>query len=177
MKEILLNKDNNFFKKLKALFFEYYKQGFLFGHYILNNGLYLTKEKLKASILGDFKHFYRHRKADQFNSLKNEEKKMNSSKLNFSDIIIEKGNNSSIIKIKSEKLLTTCPLCEKKIYVKDIDFEGIDFSKINNFPFDYLHIHSSEKYPFHALLIYFDAQLNVRWRKVAKFTNLKSKIN
>jgi len=177
MKEIILNKDDSFFKKLKSIFFEYYKQGFLFGHYILNNRSCLTKEKLKSLILEDFKPFFENRKGDHLNILQNRKKKLDSSPLNFSDIIAENGNNYPITHPKPDKILTICPLCEKKICANDIIIEEIELSKIKTFPFNYIYIHSYKKYPPHALLIYFDAHLNVRGRKVAKFTNLKTKID
>jgi len=177
MKEIVLNQDSNFFKKLKSIFFEYYKQGFLYGHYILNNGSYLTKGKLKSSILEDFNFFFEDRKDNQFTNLKNSKKQLNSSKLNFSDIILENGNKSSKIQPKAEKILTICPLCEKKICAKDINIEEIELSKIKIFPFNYIYIHSHNQFSPHALIIYFDAHFNVRGREVAKFTNLKTKID
>jgi hypothetical protein len=134
---------------------------------------YLSKEQLKSLILEDFKFFFEDRKRTQFNTLQNSKNQYKSSTLNFSDIILENDNKPSIIQPEPGKILTICPLCKKKVFAKDINIEEIDLSKIKTFPFNYIYIHSYNKYSPHALLIYFDAHFNVRGREVAKFTNLK----
>jgi hypothetical protein len=173
MKDLSFKENALFFKKLKTIFFEYYKQGFLFGHYILNRGLYFTKEELRSSILEDFKLFFENNREKHFSTLQNSVKPFNLKSLNLSDIIVDKSDKDPVEYPKSGKILTKCPLCKKTIYAKDIDFTNIELSKINNFPFDYIFIHSNREYPPHALLMYFDAQYNIRGRKVVKFINIK----
>ncbi|TXT61912.1 MAG: hypothetical protein BAJALOKI1v1_1080014 [Promethearchaeota archaeon] len=173
--KVKAQEEGGLLKKLKSICFEYYKQGFLFGHYILNNGLYMSKEQLKSLILEDYKLFFDSHNDEHLSIIQNNTKEPNSYRLTFSDLIKENGKDKSIPhpQLNPNKILTICPLCNKTIYASEIDFEDIDLSKLNSYPFDYVYVHSTEKYPLHALLMYFDAHLNVRGRKVAKFTNIK----
>ncbi len=71
------------------------------------------------------------------------------------------------------KLLTICPVCKKKIYGRDIDIMNIDASKVHNWPVTYIHCHTNNNIPFHALTIYIDANFSVRDNHVSDFIKIE----
>ena len=157
------------FQKFQTLFFEYYKQGFLFSNFISNGGISISsKEELKGLILEDFKDYFEDYHEEHFAKLSSDKRE---EKLSLSEIISERPSKMKEGALK-ERRLTKCPECGKQIYTRDIEAEKIDLSKISNFPFSYIHVHSHDGKGPHALLMYFDANLTVRGRKVPKFTNL-----
>lgn len=160
-------------KKLRTIFFEYYKQGFLFGNFVFNGNLLPTKVELKNLLLEDYIDFFDTNAKIHFDKLMQDNNKKESTELSVSDIIRDGKKVNGIDPSVLENKLTTCPLCNKDIYAQDVNLEDIDLSSVNNFPFDYIHVHSHGSHPPHALLMYFDAQFKVRGRKVPKFTNLK----
>ncbi len=168
-----VEKDTVIVKSLRPIFFEFYKQGFLFSNFVLNGGLFTSKNDLKNLIIEEFKEFFEQNLEENCFNLQDRNTKKNSKDLNLSDIIANTGESEKVIAPELDKILTTCPLCSKEIYAKDINLEQIDITKINNFPFDYIHVHSHGDFPPHALLMYFDAHFKVRGRKVPKFTNLR----
>lgn len=161
------------FNQLKPTLFEFYKQGFLFSNFVLNGGLAPSKSELKMLIIEDFKDFFEQNLEEHLLKLNDQTNSDKPKELNLSDIIKTSEDSAQALKPEMDKVLTTCPLCSKQILASDINLEKIDLSKINNFPFDYIHIHSNGEHPPHALLMYFDAHFKVRGRKVPKFTNLK----
>ena len=168
-----MQKDILLVKKLKSTFFEYYKQGFLFSSFILNGGLFPSKKELKNLIMEDFRDFFERSLEEHYLSIQDKNEPQKPVELNLSDIISSNGGSKKF-QPEFDKKLTTCPLCSKEIYGNDVNLNEIDLSKISNFPFDYIHIHSHGDFPPHALLMYFDAHFKVRGRKVPKFTNLPS---
>ena len=73
------------------------------------------------------------------------------------------------------KLLTVCPVCQKRIYGKDIDILKINSKKseISHWPLRYIHCHSTNKVPFHALTIYLDNNFAVRGNEVSNFVKIE----
>ena len=72
------------------------------------------------------------------------------------------------------KLLTICPVCQKRIYGKDIDILKIDSSKINHWPLRYIHCHKTSSVPFHALTLFLDANFSVRGNEVSEFIKIET---
>jgi hypothetical protein len=72
------------------------------------------------------------------------------------------------------KLLTICPICQKRIYGKDIDILKIDLSKVNHWPLRYIHCHQTNRVPFHALTIFLDANFSVRGNEVSEFIKIEN---
>ncbi|MBD3198259.1 MAG: hypothetical protein GF317_24635 [Candidatus Lokiarchaeota archaeon] len=72
-----------------------------------------------------------------------------------------------------KKLLTICPVCKKPIYGRDIDINKIDIKKINRWPMKYVHCHSHEKTPLHALTLYIDANFSVRANEVSDILKIQ----
>ena len=72
------------------------------------------------------------------------------------------------------KLLTICPVCQKRIYWRDIDILKIDLSKINHWPLRYIHCHRTNSVPFHALTIFLDANFSVRGKEVSEFIKIEN---
>ena len=68
-----------------------------------------------------------------------------------------------------KKLLTTCPPCQKDIYGKDIDISKINTDKIDQWPLRYIHCHTHEDIPLHALTLYLDSDFSVRARETSDF--------
>ncbi|MHA1986285.1 MAG: hypothetical protein ACW98D_06585 [Promethearchaeota archaeon] len=71
------------------------------------------------------------------------------------------------------KILTVCPVCQKRIYGKDIDIQKIDTSKINHWPLRYIHCHTNNNVPLHALTIYLDNNFTVRGNEVSSFIKIE----
>lgn len=71
------------------------------------------------------------------------------------------------------KLLTICPVCEKRIYGKDIDILKIDKSKISHWPLRYVHCYVNKNIPLHTLTIFLDADLSVRGSEVSSFIKIE----
>ncbi|MFW9894201.1 MAG: hypothetical protein ACFFD7_00175 [Candidatus Thorarchaeota archaeon] len=71
------------------------------------------------------------------------------------------------------KLLIVCPVCQKRIYGKDIDILRIDTSKISHWPLRYVHLHSNNNKPIHALTIYLDNNFAVRGNEVSNFIKIE----
>lgn len=69
--------------------------------------------------------------------------------------------------------MTICPSCGKQIYGKDIDISYIEKSQINHWPVSYIHCHSGDKFPMHALTIYLDANFIVRGSEVSNFVKIQ----
>ncbi|MFW9773547.1 MAG: hypothetical protein ACFFEO_15460 [Candidatus Thorarchaeota archaeon] len=72
------------------------------------------------------------------------------------------------------KLLTICPVCNKRIYGKDIDILNIDKSKVNHWPLRYIHCHTNKDVPIHALTIFLDANFSVRGNEVSNFVKIEN---
>jgi len=72
-----------------------------------------------------------------------------------------------------KKLIAICPICKKQIYGRDIDINCIDKEKIRNWPLRYVHCHSDNNTPLHALTMYLDANLCVRGREVSDFIKIQ----
>ena len=72
------------------------------------------------------------------------------------------------------KLLTICPVCQKRIYGKDIDILKIDLSKINHWPLRYIHCHKTNSVPLHALTIFLDSNFSVRGNEVSEFIKVEN---
>ncbi|MFW9773969.1 MAG: hypothetical protein ACFFEO_17590 [Candidatus Thorarchaeota archaeon] len=72
------------------------------------------------------------------------------------------------------KLLTICPVCNKRIYGKDIDILNIDISKINHWPLRYIHCHKNNDVAVHALTIFLDTNFSVRGKEVSKFVKIEN---
>ncbi|MFX1279628.1 MAG: hypothetical protein ACFFA3_09435 [Promethearchaeota archaeon] len=70
------------------------------------------------------------------------------------------------------KLLLICPVCQKRIYGKDIDILKIDLSKINHWPLRYIHCHKTNNVPLHALTIFLDANFSVRGNEVSDYIKI-----
>lgn len=173
MFEINIESINDFYDRFKTIFFEFYKQGFIASNYNRIN-FYQSKEQLKKFIQQDFKYFFDNN-ANNFLLQLQDGKRESPNELKTSDIIIE-NKSGPIIFPQPDIILVTCPLCDKKILSKEINFEKIDLSHILVYPFPYLYVHHSDGDAFpHALLIYFDAHFKVRGKKVIKFSNLNSK--
>jgi hypothetical protein len=76
-------------------------------------------------------------------------------------------NDRSIL---AQKLLCTCPICQRRIYGGTLGLNEIDISKIKKFPFAYTYIHSHsmqenievQNLSKHAITLFFDANLSVR---------------
>ncbi len=68
-----------------------------------------------------------------------------------------------------KKLLTTCPICKKRLYGKDIDITNINTEKINQWPLRYIHCHTHNDVPLHALTLYLDSDFSVRAREASDF--------
>jgi hypothetical protein len=81
-------------------------------------------------------------------------------------------NTRNIRSILAKKLLTTCPVCGKKIYGRDIDIDKINKDHISNWPVRYTHCHSHEGMPTHALTMYLDANFAVRGRESSEFLKI-----
>jgi hypothetical protein len=84
--------------------------------------------------------------------------------------LVSKEARKSLIR----KLLTICPVCQKRIYGKDIDILKIDFSKINHWPLRYIHCHRTSNVPFHALTIFLDANFSVRGNEVSEYIKIEN---
>ncbi|MBA7512386.1 hypothetical protein ES705_04391 [subsurface metagenome] len=82
--------------------------------------------------------------------------------------------NNEFRKFLIRKLLTICPVCQKKIYGKDIDILNIDTSKINHWPLRYIHCHTSNNVPLHALTLYLDSGFSVRGNEVSNFIKIEN---
>ena len=78
--------------------------------------------------------------------------------------------------ILMKKLLTVCPICKKSIYGKDIDLSNLLSKKIDHWPLNFVHCHSHNGFPLHALTIYIDANLSVRGHEVSDFIKVEKKI-
>jgi hypothetical protein len=133
----------------------------------------MTKNQLKSLILDDFKFFFESNCKNQLKELQNKVSSNTFHKLKLSDIIMDETKERNMNNPSPNKTLIICPLCKKQIKGSDINFEKIDITQIKNFPFAYVHIHSNKKNSPHAILLYFDAQLKIRGKKVAKFTNIR----
>ena len=72
------------------------------------------------------------------------------------------------------KLLTVCPICQKRIYGKDIDILKIDKKKISHWPLRFIHCHKNNNIPFHALTIYLDNNFAVRGNEVSNFIKIEN---
>ncbi|MHA1913231.1 MAG: hypothetical protein ACW986_18800 [Promethearchaeota archaeon] len=71
------------------------------------------------------------------------------------------------------KLLTICPVCKKRIFGRDIDILNIDTSKVNNWPLRYIHCHTNDNFPLHALTIYIDKNFTVRGNEVSNYIKIE----
>ncbi len=85
----------------------------------------------------------------------------------------EKLTASRIRPILIRKLLTICPVCKKKIYGRDIDILKIDTSKITHWPLRYIHCHTNNDVPLHALTIFIDSNFSVRGNEVSSFLKIE----
>jgi hypothetical protein len=83
---------------------------------------------------------------------------------------IEKNSKSFL----SGKLLCICPLCKKNIYGKDIDITEIDPTKIEKWPLTFIHCHTNNGYPLHALTLYLDANFSIRGREASGFLKIQT---
>ena len=74
------------------------------------------------------------------------------------------------------KLISICPTCGKQIYGRDIDISQIEKtkSKIDHWPIRYVHCHTYERFPMHALLIYIDANFSVRGEESSNFVKIQN---
>ena len=93
-------------------------------------------------------------------------------------LIILKNLNYSLIMSNSrtflmKKLIAICPVCKKQIYGRDIDINHIDTKKIRSWPLRYVHCHSDDNTPLHALTMYIDANFSVRGREVSDFIKIQ----
>lgn len=71
------------------------------------------------------------------------------------------------------KLIATCPTCNKQIYGEDIDISNINTKKIQNWPLRYIHCHTHNDVPLHALTLYLDADFSVRAREVSDYFKIQ----
>ena len=73
------------------------------------------------------------------------------------------------------KLMTICPICGKQIYGRDLDISQIEKlkSKINYWPIRYVHCHTHDPFPMHALVIYIDADFSVRGEETSNFVKIQ----
>ncbi|MFX1573143.1 MAG: hypothetical protein ACFFB0_10375 [Promethearchaeota archaeon] len=85
----------------------------------------------------------------------------------------EKLSDSRIHPFLFRKLLTICPVCKKKIYGRDIDILKIDTSKITHWPLRYIHCHTNNDIPLHALTIFIDSNFSVRGNEVSSFLKIE----
>jgi hypothetical protein len=78
----------------------------------------------------------------------------------------------------ARKMLTVCPICQKKIYSNDLHLNELNLNKITSFPFPVTFCHhtiqesSASKSPrkqMHALTIYLDANFAVRGIEPSEF--------
>ncbi len=71
------------------------------------------------------------------------------------------------------KLLATCPSCNKQIFGGDIDISNINTNSIRQWPLRYIHCHSHNDVPLHALTLYLDADFSVRAREVSDYIKIQ----
>ena len=71
------------------------------------------------------------------------------------------------------KLFTICPVCKKKIYGRDIDILKIDTLKITYWPLRYIHCHTNNGVPLHALTIFIDSNFSVRGNEVSNYLKIE----
>lgn len=81
--------------------------------------------------------------------------------------------NSETRALLMRKLLAICPACKKKIFGNEIDVTQLDISKINHWPVRYVHCHSYNNVPIHALTLYIDANFSVRGQEVSNFVKIQ----
>ncbi|MHA2391303.1 MAG: hypothetical protein ACXAEX_04985 [Promethearchaeota archaeon] len=82
--------------------------------------------------------------------------------------------NTEIRSFLIRKLLIICPVCNKRIYGEDIDILNIDRSKVSHWPLRYIHCHTNNNVPFHALTIFLDANFSVRGNEVSNFVKVEN---
>ncbi|MBA7663951.1 hypothetical protein ES703_71999 [subsurface metagenome] len=85
----------------------------------------------------------------------------------------EKNMDSETRAFLIRKLLIICPVCQKRIYGKDIDILKIDASKIDHWPLRYIHCHTSNNVPLHALTLYLNSGFSVRGNEVSNFIKIE----
>lgn len=71
-----------------------------------------------------------------------------------------------------KKILTICPICNRVIYGKDLDIASLFECNIEHWPLTYIHCHSYNNYPIHALTLYLDSNFSVRSSEVSEFIKI-----
>jgi len=75
----------------------------------------------------------------------------------------------------NKKLITFCPTCRKPIYGADIEVQRLINSDVNRWPVNFVHCHSYNQFPKHALILYIDSDMSVRGQEVSDFIKFEEK--
>jgi hypothetical protein len=157
---------------MRPIFAQYLKRGFFMSSYTLNGEMGITSEEHALQIIEwfeqEFERLFEQNLEDDIKLLS--ELKGLKPSLNQKPLVenMDKLPSSDLDK----KILASCRLCNRTIYNNDVDLSQIDKSKINNFPFPYIHIHSNNGDKPHGLIMYLDAQMKVRGRTPTKFVKI-----
>ena len=74
----------------------------------------------------------------------------------------------------NRKLIIFCPKCLKPIYGADIDVLKLINSN-NRWPVNFVHCHTYNQFPKHALILCIDSDMSVRGQEVSDFIKLEEK--
>ena len=189
MNRITINLDDAFSKKkFQNLFLESFKQGFLYSTYEINgewepSSSVTDDQSLKEElqyfldyIKNGFKAYIQRTWKEQvLNFLEQTDSQQPDTveKKILEKVEAKKKLKEAPSEKDSEKPITECQLCKRRIYLSELGLDSIDISSINNFPFPYIHIHGHHGNHQHALLMYLDREFKVRGRKPSEFLKIQ----
>ena len=171
----LFQEGDSAYKVIKSILLDFFITGFNSSNYVMNGNFTPESDEEANFVLQclqtDFEDYF----ADNFRTIIKEinTRAKHLAKLDLRKRYFEEVRESNQIKQINDKngkesLLTICPKCHKKIYMKDLDI-----SDIKRFPYSYIDVHSHENYPEHALLIYIDAQGKCRGKGNIDFVSIE----
>ncbi|MFX1236571.1 MAG: hypothetical protein ACFFAS_08250 [Promethearchaeota archaeon] len=156
----VFNEKDSAYKVIKSIMLDFFITGFQSSNYIMNGQFSPESEEESDFVLQSLKNDFEDYFAEKLNTIIQEitTRAEHIAKLDLKKIYYKKIQEVYTLKKinkgkSSEKILTICPKCQKKI--KTIDF---DMSNITRFPFSYVNVHAYGECQRHGLLMYIDAQ-------------------
>ncbi|TFF95066.1 MAG: hypothetical protein EU544_03565 [Promethearchaeota archaeon] len=164
--------DKRLFEKIRPVLSIYLKRGFLISSKELNGDLdgFLPGEAdwIIEWFKEEFESFYQEN-LEKHVELVNEHLDQNSEDLELLDLEYDK-KRPKLQNTAENKLLLSCPACNKSIYLSDINLNSIEKGKL----IDCIVYHSNGKGTEpHAVMMYLDQHLNVRGKKVIQNVSIQ----
>ena len=83
--------------------------------------------------------------------------------------MVNKTFSQELPEFLNKKLITFCPKCLKPIYGEDIEVDHLVNSADSLWPVNFVHCHSYNQFPTHALILYIDSKMKIRGQEVSDF--------